>query len=79
MLDICLYLCNILCKQSLNRKINLNKTTMKALSTFNEIARCNNYEAPTIEVVDVAVERGFEASNEAGFEGPSYGEEDVEW
>ena len=79
MLDICLYFCNILCKQSLNRKINLNKTTMKALSNFNETARCNNYEAPTIEVVDVAVERGFEASNEAGFEGPSYGEEDVEW
>lgn len=52
---------------------------MKALSNFNETARCNNYETPTIEVVDVAVERGFEASNEAGFEGPSYGEEDVEW
>lgn len=38
-----------------------------------------NYEAPTLEIVDVAIERGFEASNEAGFEGPSYGEEDVEW
>ena len=52
---------------------------MKALSNFMDAANRINYEAPTLEVVDVAIERGFEASNEAGFEGPSYGEEDVEW
>jgi len=40
-----------------------------------------NYTAPEIEVVEIAVERGFEASNglDSGVNGPSYGEEDVEW
>jgi hypothetical protein len=52
---------------------------MKALSNLMDAACRTNYEAPTLEIVDVAIERGFEASNEAGFEGPSYGEEDVEW
>lgn len=42
-------------------------------------AVCRSYEAPAVEVVEISVERGFEASNEAGFDGPSYGEEDVEW
>lgn len=49
---------------------------MKALNNFMT-ASC--YEAPEVEIVDVAIERGFEASNEAGFDGPTYGEEDVEW
>lgn len=40
----------------------------------------NRYEAPQIEVVEISVERGFEVSSESGgFEGPSFGEEDVEW
>ena len=37
------------------------------------------YNAPEMEVITISVERGFEASNEAGFDGPSYGDEDVEW
>lgn len=37
------------------------------------------YEAPQVEVVEVAIERGFEVSQEAGFDGPSYDEEDVIW
>lgn len=38
------------------------------------------YAAPEFEVVEIAVERGFEASNvDSGFEGPSYSEEEVEW
>ena len=49
---------------------------MKALNNFMAASR---YEAPEVEIVDVAIERGFEASNEAGFDGPIYGEEDVEW
>lgn len=49
---------------------------MKALNNFMAVA---GYEAPELEVVDVAIERGFEASNEAGFDGPSYDEEEVEW
>ena len=50
---------------------------MKALSNLNEVACRSSYEAPTLEIVDVAIERGFEAS--LGFEGPSYDEEDVDW
>ncbi len=49
---------------------------MKALNNFMAATR---YEAPEMEIVEVAIERGFEASNEAGFDGPSYDEEDVEW
>ena len=37
------------------------------------------YNAPEMEVITISVERGFEASDEAGFDGPSYGDEDVEW
>lgn len=38
------------------------------------------YNAPEMEVITINVERGFEVSSEeGGFEGPSYGEEDVEW
>ena len=32
-----------------------------------------------MEIVEISVERGFGASSDAGFDGPSYGEEDVEW
>ena len=49
---------------------------MKANKNLNEGAKI--YEAPTLEVVEVAVERGFESSD-AGFDGPSYDEEDVNW
>lgn len=38
-----------------------------------------SYEAPRLEVVEINVEKGFELSLGAGFETPSYGEEDVEW
>lgn len=37
------------------------------------------YEAPSMELVEISIERGFEASVDSGFEGPTYGEEDVEW
>lgn len=53
---------------------------MKALNNFMDAALSRvGYEAPAMEVVEISVERGFEASNELGFEGPSYGEEDVVW
>lgn len=52
---------------------------MKTLINFMETSRRFGYEAPEMEIVSVEIERGFEASNEAGFDGPSYGEEDVEW
>lgn len=40
----------------------------------------NNYLTPEIEVVEIAVERGFEASlQEAGFDGPTYTEESIGW
>ncbi len=36
------------------------------------------YEAPLVEVEELMVERGFEASlQESIFDGPTYGEEDV--
>ena len=57
-------------------EINQNITKMKANKNLNEGAKI--YEAPTLEVVEVAVERGFESSD-AGFDGPSYDEEDVNW
>lgn len=37
-----------------------------------------NYSAPEVELVEVAVESGFQTSP-TGFEGPFYDEEDVEW
>ncbi len=52
---------------------------MKTLNNFMKTACRFDYEAPALEVVSVEIERGFEVSNEAGFDGPSYGEEDVEW
>lgn len=52
---------------------------MKTLSNFNETVCRFGYEAPEMEVVSVEIERGFEASDEAGFDGPTYGEEDIEW
>lgn len=52
---------------------------MKTLSNFMETIRRFGYEAPAMEIVSVEIERGFEASDEAGFDGPSYDEEDIEW
>ena len=53
---------------------------MKVLNYFEGEARTSNsYEAPAMESIEIRVERGFEASNEAGFDGPSYDEEDVIW
>ena len=53
---------------------------MKVLNYFESEARTStSYEAPAMESIEIRVERGFEASSEAGFDGPSYGEEDVEW
>jgi hypothetical protein len=37
------------------------------------------YSAPTLEVERFYAEQGFALSVEGGFDGPSYGEEDVEW
>ena len=45
---------------------------------FMDAMSASRYEAPELEVVEISVERGFEAS-ESEFEGPTYGEEDVEW
>lgn len=41
----------------------------------------NNYLTPDFEVVEIAVERGFEVSqvDASGFEGPTYTEEDFGW
>lgn len=53
---------------------------MKATNYFKDGATSpSRYEAPMVEIVEIAVEHGFEASNEYGFEGPSYDEEDVIW
>ena len=53
---------------------------MKALNNYADAALCRvNYESPEVELVEISVERGFEASDEVGFEGPTYGEEGVEW
>lgn len=52
---------------------------MKATNNPMNLSRGFVYEAPELEIVDVAIERGFEASFEASFDGPSYDEEDVEW
>ena len=39
-----------------------------------------NYSAPEVELVEVAVESGFQTSlTEYGFNGPLYDEEDVDW
>lgn len=53
---------------------------MKAFNNFTDAAVSRvGYETPEMEVVEISVERGFEASDEVGFEGPPYGEEDIEW
>lgn len=53
---------------------------MKALNKFMDATLSRvGYEAPAVEVVEISVERGFEASDEMGFNGPTYGEEDIEW
>ena len=53
---------------------------MKVLCNMESETRSQlRYNAPEMEVITISVERGFEASNEAGFDGPSYGDEDVEW
>lgn len=53
---------------------------MKALNNYADAALCRvNYESPEVELVEISVERGFELSNEAGFQGPSYDEEDIVW
>lgn len=48
------------------------------MKVTNFMAENANYEAPSVEIVEIAVELGFQASN-IGVDGPSYGEEDVEW
>ena len=53
---------------------------MKAFNNFMDATSgCVSYEAPELEMVEISVEHGFELSSEAGFNGPTYGEEDVEW
>ena len=52
---------------------------MKALNNFMETACRFGYEAPAMEIVTVVIERGFEVSDEAGFDGPIFDEDDVEW
>ena len=37
------------------------------------------YLAPTLEVERFFAEQGFSLSLEGGIDGPSYGEEEVEW
>lgn len=37
------------------------------------------YQTPAIEVVGIRAEQGFALSVENGVEGPSFGEENVEW
>ena len=56
-----------------NNKYKLKKTQTMKKNTMN-------YSAPEVELVEVAVESGFQTSlNEYGFNGPLYDEEDVEW
>ena len=52
---------------------------MKVTKNFHDMTSCQSrYEAPGMEVVEVAIERGFEVSSD-GLEGPTYGEEDIYW
>lgn len=54
---------------------------MRIGKTMNEgLMNSRSYEAPSMEVVEINVEQGFELSS--GFElgdGTSYDEEDVNW
>lgn len=58
-----------------------NTKKMRIGKTMNEgLMNSRSYEAPSMEVVEINVERGFELSS--GFElgdGTSYDEEDVNW
>ena len=58
-----------------------NTKKMRIGKTMNEgLMNSRGYEAPSMEVVEINVERGFELSS--GFElgnGTSYDEEDVNW
>ena len=58
-----------------------NTKKMRIGKTMNEgLMNSRSYEAPSREVVEINVERGFELSS--GFElgdGTSYDEEDVNW
>ena len=52
---------------------------MKSLNNFAESLR---YEAPQVEIVEISVERGFEASQVSdvfGLGDATYTEEDVIW
>lgn len=57
----------------------INEDIMKKSNLGAASVERRGYEAPEMEVVEISVERGFELSNEYGFDGPSYGEEDVDW
>ena len=60
-------------------KINFYIKIMKSLNNFAESLR---YEAPAVEVVEISVERGFEASQVSdvfGLGDAAYTEEDVIW
>ena len=51
---------------------------MKSLNNFVE--QTLRYEAPSVEVVEINVERGFELSQTPGFDiDGTYEEEDVIW
>lgn len=78
---VCRVVCNDCGKKSKQNQILLHKQfKMKATNYFTvERESLPRYEAPVMEVVEIAVERGFEASDEYGFDGPSYGEEDIVW
>lgn len=51
---------------------------MKVLNQV-ECAHTGSYEAPQLTIFAISVERGFEASDEFGIDGPTYDEEDVIW
>lgn len=60
-------------------KINFYIKIMKSLNNFAESLR---YEAPAVEVVEISVERGFEASQVSdvfGLGDATYTDEDVIW
>ena len=61
------------------KKINFLYLIMKSLNNFAESLR---YEAPAVEVVEISVERGFEASQVSdvfGLGDATYADEDVIW
>ena len=61
------------------KKINFLNLFMKSLNNFAESLR---YEAPQVEIVEISVERGFEASQVSdvfGLGAATYTDEDVIW